>query len=72
MKVLLVVKVDPDKIINAHPKAATVEEAIDADFSYAMGVDALELDDLSLVIEPDSIPPNDADLGALIRPYLQN
>ena len=24
------------------------------------------------VIAEDSIPPNDADLGALVRPYLQN
>lgn len=72
MKILTVITIDPDRLLSDHPKATDIEEAVAKEFGYSMSIGSLEIDDLNKVFEPDTIPPNDADLGALIRPYLEN
>ena len=74
MKVLAILEVDEDQVLNSaygennNDPENTVENAVEIELGWVdeSGISVFE------VLASDSIPPNDADLGALIRPYLKN
>jgi hypothetical protein len=68
MKMIVILDIDPDVVqAEGDPKGEglnlgrCVEDIIEASCGH------LGIEEITCVIEPDSVPPKDADLGALIR-----
>ena len=71
MKILVIVEIDPDKVL---------DQAKDTPYEYNIGdatnycISTGKLDDISVwkTIEPDELDPNDSTLGRYIRERMNN
>ena len=79
MKAIIIIDVDPDVVMNAHAgdceetlKNSSLEGAITGELGWVaesgISVDVVICEDSF----PNDIPPNDSDLGSMIRKLLTN
>ena len=71
MKVLVIIDVDPDRVIEENfipPEFnGTIEDAVNQDLAHAMAMGQIAIEDIMEIQCVDSLLHNDADLGGFIR-----